>query len=40
VDVWKRRKEVGDVVIAAIAINNGCEAVVIRNPRHFKWIES
>ena len=33
-------KEVGaDAIIAAIAINNGCEAVVTRNPRHFKWIE-
>jgi len=35
----RKRKEVGaDVIIAAIAINNGCEAIVTRNARHFKWI--
>ncbi len=28
-----------DAIIAAIAINNGCEAVVTRNEAHFRWIE-
>ncbi|KAF5430132.1 putative nucleic acid-binding protein, contains PIN domain [Candidatus Methanophagaceae archaeon] len=33
-------KHVGaDAIIAAIAINNGCEAVVTRNDAHFRWIE-
>jgi predicted nucleic acid-binding protein len=32
-------KHVGaDAIIAAIAINNGCEAVVTRNEEHFRWI--
>ena len=33
-------KHVGaDAIIAAIAINKGCEAVVTRNEEHFRWIE-
>lgn len=33
-------KKVGDdAIIAAIAINNGCEAIVTRNEKHFKLIE-
>ncbi|RLI77377.1 hypothetical protein DRP05_10315 [Archaeoglobales archaeon] len=36
----REKKDVGiDAIIAAIAINNGCEAIVTRNARHFKWIE-
>lgn len=36
----KRGRHVGlDVITAAIAINNGCESVVTRNEKHFKWIE-
>ncbi|MBU2617838.1 MAG: hypothetical protein KKI07_04095, partial [Euryarchaeota archaeon] len=27
-----------DAITAAIAINNGCEAVVTRNKQHFEWI--
>lgn len=33
-------KDIGDdAIIAAIAINNGCEAIVTRNEKHFKFIE-
>ncbi len=33
-------KHVGaDAIIAAIALNKGCEAVVTRNEEHFRWIE-
>ena len=33
-------KHVGaDAIIAAIAINKGCDAVVTRNEEHFRWIE-
>ncbi len=33
-------KHIGaDAIIAAIAINKGCEAVVTRNEEHFRWIE-
>jgi len=33
-------KHVGaDTIIAAIAINKGCDAVVTRNEDHFRWIE-
>jgi predicted nucleic acid-binding protein len=36
----KMGKDVGsDAIIAAIAINNGCEAIVTRNEKHFKLIE-
>jgi len=28
-----------DAIIAVIAINNGCEAIVTRNEKHFKLIE-
>ena len=36
----RQNKNVGlDVLTAAIAINNGCEAVVTRNEKHFRWIE-
>ena len=28
-----------DAIVAAIAINNRCEAVITRNEKHFKWIE-
>jgi predicted nucleic acid-binding protein len=28
-----------DAIIAAIAINKGCDAVVTRNEEHFRWIE-
>jgi predicted nucleic acid-binding protein len=28
-----------DAIIAAIAINKGCEAVVTRNEEHFRWLE-
>lgn len=36
----REKKEVGtDVVVAAIAINSGCEAIVTRNAKHFKLIE-
>ncbi|MEE8401492.1 MAG: PIN domain-containing protein [Candidatus Hydrothermarchaeaceae archaeon] len=36
----KQNKRVGaDAITAAIAINNGCEAVVTRNEKHFRWIE-
>ncbi len=36
----KRGRHVGlDAITAAIAINNGCDSVVTRNERHFKWIE-
>ncbi|MDI6889249.1 MAG: PIN domain-containing protein [Methanocellales archaeon] len=35
----KKKKTVGaDAITAAIAINNGCEAVVTRNKQHFEWI--
>ncbi|MDI6640321.1 MAG: type II toxin-antitoxin system VapC family toxin [Methanocellales archaeon] len=35
----KNGKMVGaDAITAAIAINNGCEAVVTRNKQHFEWI--
>jgi predicted nucleic acid-binding protein len=27
-----------DAIVAAIAINNRCEAVVTRNEKHFRWI--
>ncbi|NQE46376.1 tRNA(fMet)-specific endonuclease VapC [ANME-1 cluster archaeon GoMg2] len=34
------RKHVGaDAIIAAIALNKGCEAVVTRNEEHFRWIK-
>lgn len=33
-------KHVGaDAIVAAIAINKGCEAVVTRNEEHFRWLE-
>ncbi len=36
----KKKKTVGaDAITAAIAINNGCEAVVTRNKRHFGEIK-
>jgi len=36
----KKKKRVGaDAITAAIAINNGCEAVVTRNKKHFGWIK-
>jgi len=36
----KKKKTVGaDAITAAIAINNGCEAVVTRNKKHFEWIK-
>jgi|Deesub1362A_J573_1020465.scaffolds.fasta_scaffold00899_2 predicted nucleic acid-binding protein len=27
-----------DAIVAAIAVNNGCKAIVTRNEKHFKWI--
>ena len=39
-ELARNGKRVGaDAVIATIAINNGCKAVVTKNERHFKWIE-
>lgn len=36
----RKGKKVGaDAITAAIAINNGCEAVVTRNKKHFGWIK-
>jgi len=36
----KKKKTVGaDAITAAIAINNGCEAVVTRNKKYFGWIK-
>lgn len=36
----KKGKTIGiDVIIAAIALNNGCEAIITRNEEHFKWIK-
>ncbi|MGB7531421.1 MAG: type II toxin-antitoxin system VapC family toxin [Halobacteriota archaeon] len=36
----RKGKHVGaDTIVAAIAINKGCEAVVTRNEEHFRWIE-
>lgn len=36
----KKKKRVGaDAITAAIAINNGCEAIVTRNKKHFGWIK-
>ena len=29
-----------DAIIAAISINNGCEAIVTRNKEHFDWINN
>ncbi|WP_048085609.1 hypothetical protein [Archaeoglobus veneficus] len=35
----KKGKNVGlDAVVAAIAVNNGCEATVKRNGKHFRQI--
>ncbi len=35
----KQSRKVGlDAIVAAIAINNGCEAIVTRNEKHFRWI--
>nr|MDO8082645.1 type II toxin-antitoxin system VapC family toxin [Candidatus Freyarchaeota archaeon] len=39
-ELARNGKRVGaDAVIAAIAINNGCKAIVTKNDKHFKWIE-
>lgn len=39
-ELKRKGKHVGmDAIIAAIAINNGCESIVTRNKEHFKWIE-
>jgi len=36
----KKKKRAGaDAITAAIAINNGCEAVVTRNKKQFGWIK-
>jgi len=28
-----------DVIIAAIALNNGCDSILTRNKRHFNWFK-
>ena len=39
-ELARKGKRVGaDAVIAAIAINHGCNAIVTKNDIHFKWIE-
>jgi predicted nucleic acid-binding protein len=36
----RKGKYIGaDAIVAAIAINNGCKAIVTRNEKHFRWIE-
>ncbi len=39
-ELARNGKRVGaDAAVAAIAINNGCKAIVTKNESHFKWIE-
>ncbi|MBS7251570.1 MAG: type II toxin-antitoxin system VapC family toxin [Candidatus Freyarchaeota archaeon] len=38
-ELARNGKRVGvDAVVAAIAINNGCKAIVTKNEKHFTWI--
>lgn len=39
-ELARNGKHIGaDAIIAAIAVNNGCKAIVTTNEKHFKWTE-